>query len=180
MKTVFSLFLRGCLLLAIASGSGAGGLGRANDAAALTTANFQIPGLFLTSSDPATGATDVAVNKPVKFTFFGTLATDNQVTWSPNVNAADIVCSQSVESILTVLTCTPKTVWPVGVITWDLSSFKAADGTPILDLPTAPNGQFTTSSSSSTNNPCDPTGGSKTAGFTIFKRTMKSGFKPTN
>src|SRR6185369_447690 len=94
------------------------------------------------------------------------MATDNRVAWSANVNTADLVCTQSADK--TELTCTPTTGWPVGLITWDLSSFKSADGTPILALNVQ--GKFTTSSGSSTNNPCDNPGGSKTAGFSLFKQ----------
>ena len=168
-KTVFRLFLRSCLLLAIASGSGAGGLYRATGAVASNTANlFPGPGVppFLIFSDPVNGATGVSVNTPIKFTFTTDMATDNRVAWSPNVNTADLVCTQSADK--TELTCTPTTGWPVGLITWDLSSFKSADGTPILALNVQ--GKFTTSSGSSTNNPCDNPGGSKTAGFSLFKQ----------
>jgi hypothetical protein len=134
---------------------------------------LQIPGglpLFLFSSDPANGATGVSVNTPLKFTVTAAVAADSQVTWSANVNAADIVYSQTVETFFNVLTCTPKSGWPVGVITWDVSSLKGTDGTPITMATTPLQGQFTTSSGSSTNNPCDTPGGSKTAGFFIFKQ----------
>ncbi|MEO8429223.1 MAG: Ig-like domain-containing protein [Verrucomicrobiota bacterium] len=175
MKTVFQWLFRSCLLLAIVSGSGAGSLCRAQGAVTLDpeaskAVNLQFPGVgvppFLIFTDPMNGATGVSMNTPIKFTFTAAMATDNRVSWSANVNAADIAYSQNADK--TELTCTPDSGWPVGLITWDLTTFKGDDGTPIFAV--SLQGRFTTSGGSSTNNPCNTPGGSSTAGFTVFKQ----------
>src|SRR6187401_2155627 len=131
-KTVFRMFLRSCLLLAVASGSGAGGSYRAtgavlSDLGASSPTNLQFPGVppFVLLVDPANGASGVSVNSPIKFTFTTAMSTGNRVAWSANVNTADLVCTQSADK--TDLTCTTTTGWLVVVITWDISAFQAAD-----------------------------------------------------
>jgi hypothetical protein len=122
------------------------------------------------SSDPVTGTSNVAINKPVRFTFLTAMAPVEKVVWSSNLDATKFSYAWSADG--KTLTATYSGNFPVNTtITWilDPAVFKDTAGGALLELNNS--GSFTTGSGEGNpNDPCNGGGGNDNQGVvSMFK-----------
>lgn len=127
-------------------------------------------------TSPANGATNVAVNSTVTFTFNEPMANVHAIEWSPNVNTAELTYSW-VNGGVTLAASSRGAFPPNSLITWRLNptaggatNFRDISGNQLASA--TYQGSFTTGEPGSVD-PCAPNGEDSGLGFGNFYKTVR-------